>query len=60
MLLIDEANASQVNDSFIGLFGLLNSNRRVSQTLDRTVNELRATLSKVEAELSTSLLEVSP
>ncbi|KAM3188364.1 hypothetical protein ACTXT7_000338 [Hymenolepis weldensis] len=54
-ILEETENISQANDSFVCL---LNSNKRVSQTLDKTVNELRSALSKVEAELSAGLLEV--
>ncbi|VUZ49651.1 unnamed protein product [Hymenolepis diminuta] len=55
-ILEDTGNISQANDSFVCL---LNSNKRVSQTLDKTLYELRSALSKVEAELSAGLLEVS-
>uniref|UniRef100_A0A0R3TYW3 DUF5741 domain-containing protein n=1 Tax=Rodentolepis nana TaxID=102285 RepID=A0A0R3TYW3_RODNA len=55
-ILEEAGNTSQVNESFASL---LNSNKKVSQTLDRTVNELKSALSKVEAELSASILEVS-
>uniref|UniRef100_A0A0R3TYD0 DUF5741 domain-containing protein n=1 Tax=Rodentolepis nana TaxID=102285 RepID=A0A0R3TYD0_RODNA len=55
-ILEEAGNTSQVNESFASL---LNSNKKVSQTLDRTVNELKSALSRVEAELSASILEVS-
>ncbi|VDO00766.1 unnamed protein product, partial [Rodentolepis nana] len=46
-ILEEAGNTSQVNESFASL---LNSNKKVSQTLDRTVNELKSALSRVEAE----------
>nr|CDS29931.1 Uveal autoantigen with coiled coil domains [Hymenolepis microstoma] len=55
-ILEEAGNISQGNESFASLH---NSNKKVSQTLDRTMNELKSVLNKVEAELSASMLEVS-
>lgn len=55
-ILEEAGNTSLVNESLISLLG---SNQNVAQILDKTVNELKSALSKVEVELSASILEDS-